>query len=137
MPQKGKDTAHWGAAGARRIHRLYEILSEHIKPDSDLIYHNPFELLVAVVLSAQTTDIAVNKASATLFTVAPGPTEILELGVKGLIPHIRHIGLYNAKAKHVIGLCEQLLNKHDGKVPDNREDLEALPGWGVRRQTWY
>ncbi len=124
------DKQHWGSCGARRIHRIYEILAEHIKPDSDLVYHNPFELLVAVVLSAQTTDIAVNKASETLFKVAPGPEDMLQLGVDGLIPHIRHIGLYNAKAKHVIGLCADLINLHGGKVPSERAALEALPGVG-------
>ena len=130
MPTKAVDKRHWGSTSAQRIRRIYQILSEHIKPDSDLIFHNPFELLVAVVLSAQTTDIAVNKASATLFTAAPGPKELLALGIEGIIPHIRHIGLYNAKAKHVVGLCQALLDHHDGQVPDERAALEALPGVG-------
>ena len=100
------------------------------KPQTELVYSSPFELLVAVALSAQATDISVNKATAGLFAVANTPQQILDLGVEGLKPYIRTIGLYNTKAKNVIEACRVLCNEHAGQVPQQREALEALPGVG-------
>lgn len=99
-------------------------------PTTELNYNTPFELLVAVILSAQATDVSVNKATATLFPVANTPAQFLELGVEGLKSHIKTIGLYNAKAENIIKSCHQLLTLHGGEVPENREALEALPGVG-------
>ncbi|HET8763770.1 MAG TPA: endonuclease III [Rhodanobacter sp.] len=99
-------------------------------PVPELKYDSPFELLVAVVLSAQATDVGVNKATRKLFPVARTPQAMLALGEDGLKRYINTIGLYNAKAKNVIGLCEQLIARHAGKVPRTREALEALPGVG-------
>lgn len=99
-------------------------------PETELNYSSPFELLVAVVLSAQATDKGVNKATAKLFPVANTPQAIYDLGVDGLKEYIKTIGLYNSKAENVIKLCRQLLDEHGGEVPDNREALEALPGVG-------
>lgn len=99
-------------------------------PTTELNYTTPFELLVAVVLSAQATDVGVNKATRKLFPVANTPRAILDLGEDGLKRYISTIGLYNAKAKNVIALCRILLEQHQGEVPDNREALEALPGVG-------
>ncbi len=99
-------------------------------PTTELNYTTPFELLVAVVLSAQATDKGVNLATARLFPVANTPRAILELGEEGLREYIKTIGLYQTKAKNVIGLCRQLLDQHGGEVPATREALEALPGVG-------
>ena len=99
-------------------------------PKTELNYTSPFELLVAVVLSAQATDIGVNKATARLYPVANTPEAIFALGEDGLIPYINTIGLYRSKAKHVIGLCALLIEKFDSQVPSNRADLEILPGVG-------
>ncbi|WP_312146874.1 endonuclease III, partial [Stutzerimonas kunmingensis] len=90
----------------------------------------PFELLIAVILSAQATDVGVNKATARLYPVANTPEAIYALGYDGLCEYIRTIGLYPSKAKNVIETCRILIEKHGGQVPDNREDLEALPGVG-------
>lgn len=100
------------------------------KPTTELVYRTPFELLVAVVLSAQATDVGVNKATATLFKLADTPKKLLALGEEGLKQYIRTIGLYQTKAKNLIGLCRQLLELHEGEVPAEREALEALPGVG-------
>ena len=100
------------------------------EPKTELHYSSPFELLVAVVLSAQSTDIGVNKATAKLYPVANTPAAIAALGVEGLKPFIATLGLYNAKAKHVVALSEGLLSKHAGEVPTTRAALEALPGVG-------
>lgn len=99
-------------------------------PTTELIYHSPFELLISVVLSAQATDVSVNKATKLLFAVAKTPQAIFDLGEEGLKSHIKTIGLYNTKAKNIIKLCEILIKQHHSKVPDNREALEALPGVG-------
>jgi endonuclease-3 len=99
-------------------------------PTTELNYSNPFELLVAVVLSAQATDIGVNKATKKLYPVANTPTAISDLGEDGLKPYISTIGLFNAKAKNVIALCRLLIEEHGGEVPRTREALEALPGVG-------
>ncbi|HUH31143.1 MAG TPA: endonuclease III [Rhodanobacter sp.] len=99
-------------------------------PTTELVYSTPFELLVAVVLSAQATDVGVNKATRKLYPVANTPQTILDLGEDGLKRYISTIGLFNAKAKNVIALCRLLIEKHDGEVPRTREALEALPGVG-------
>lgn len=99
-------------------------------PTTELEFNTPFELLVAVALSAQATDVGVNKATRRLFAVANTPQAILDLGLAGLKDHIKTIGLYNNKAKHIIRLCEQLIAQHGGEVPDDRSALEALPGVG-------
>jgi endonuclease-3 len=99
-------------------------------PRTELIYSSPFELLVAVVLSAQATDKGVNKATAGLFREANTPQAILALGVKGLSTYIKSIGLYNGKAKNIIATCKLLLEQYGGEVPTTREQLEQLPGVG-------
>src|SRR5574343_569926 len=98
------------------------------EPTTELNFTTPFELLVAVVLSAQATDKGVNKATAKLFPVANTPQAILALGEDGLKEHIKTIGLFNSKAANVIKLCQTLLEKHGGEVPREREALEALAG---------
>ena len=100
------------------------------KPETELLYESPFQLLVAVILSAQATDVGVNKATRKLFPVAPTPEKMLALGEEGLKRYINTIGLYNAKAKNVIATCRILIDRHGGEVPDSREALEALPGVG-------
>lgn len=99
-------------------------------PTTELEYRNPFELLVAVVLSAQATDKSVNQATRGLFTAAPTPAALVALGEARLIEHIKTIGLFRTKARNVIRLCELLIERHDGEVPRDREALEALPGVG-------
>ena len=99
-------------------------------PRTELVYQSPFELLVAVILSAQATDKSVNKATAALFRAANTPAALLALGVEGLSPYIKSIGLYNSKAKNLIAACQLLLQRHAGAVPSSREDLEQLPGVG-------
>lgn len=99
-------------------------------PTTELKYHSTFELLVAVILSAQATDISVNAATRQLFPAANTPQSILDLGEEKLRDHIQRIGLYKTKAKHIIQTCRLLLKNHDGQVPQTREALEALPGVG-------
>jgi len=99
-------------------------------PTTELHYSSPFELLIAVILSAQATDVGVNKATAKLYPVANTPAAILALGLDGLKSYIKTIGLYNAKAENVIKTCQQLLTLHGGEVPEDRAALEALPGVG-------
>ena len=100
------------------------------EPRSELEFRTPFELLIAVILSAQATDKSVNIATRKLYPRANTPATILKLGVDGLTPYIRHIGLYNAKAKNVIETCRLLIERHGGEVPRDREALESLPGVG-------
>jgi endonuclease-3 len=100
------------------------------KPTTELEYSTPFELLVAVILSAQATDKSVNLATRTLFKHANTPQAIAALGIEGLSNYIRTIGLYNSKAKNVVEMCRILLEQHGGEVPQEREALEALPGVG-------
>lgn len=99
-------------------------------PTTELEYTTPFELLIAVLLSAQATDVSVNKATRKLYPVANTPAAILALGVDGLIPYIQTIGLFRTKAKNTIATCQILLEQHNGEVPQTREALEALPGVG-------
>jgi endonuclease-3 len=99
-------------------------------PTTELEYTTPFELLIAVILSAQATDVSVNKATRKLYPVASTPAQIFALGVEGLIPYIQTIGLFRTKAKNVVATCHILLQQHDGEVPRDRAALEALPGVG-------
>ncbi|KAF1065947.1 endonuclease III [Variovorax sp.] len=99
-------------------------------PETELEYDTPFELLAAVLLSAQATDVGVNKATRKLFPVANTPQAILDLGVEGLEGYIKTIGLYRSKAKHLIEACRMLVEQHGGEVPRTRAELEALPGVG-------
>jgi len=114
-----------------QVAALYGALREaNPAPRSELEFSSPFELLVAVILSAQATDRSVNIATRQLYPRARTPQDILALGVEGLTPYIRHIGLFNAKAKNVIETCRLLLERHGGEVPRDRAALEALPGVG-------
>lgn len=99
-------------------------------PDTELHYDSPFELLVAVILSAQATDISVNKATDRLYAFANTPEKIRALGVNGLKPYIKTIGLFNNKAENIIKTCKLLIEEHDSEVPTTREELEKLPGVG-------
>ncbi|WP_100640438.1 endonuclease III [Marinobacter salexigens] len=114
----------------KRIEIFSRFREANPKPETELNYSNPFELLIAVILSAQATDVGVNKATDKLYPVANTPEAILALGVDGLKEYIKTIGLFNTKAENVIKTCRMLVEKHDSVVPDNREDLEALPGVG-------
>jgi endonuclease-3 len=114
-----------------QVHALYAALRDaNPEPRSELEFSTPFELLVAVILSAQATDRSVNVGTRKLYPVANTPEAILALGVAGLTPYIRHIGLYNSKAKNVIETCRILVERHGGEVPRDRAALEALPGVG-------
>jgi endonuclease III len=110
---------------------IFEKLRE-LDPDpaTELRYRTPFELLVAVILSAQATDVSVNRATEALYRVARTPGQILALGVRGLKPYIKTIGLFNTKAANIIKTCRILIDEYDGVVPDSREALESLPGVG-------
>ena len=99
-------------------------------PTTELVYHSPFELLIAVILSAQATDVGVNKATRKLFRAADTPAKMLALGEDGLKQYINTIGLFNTKAANVIKTCRILVEQHQGRVPDDREALESLPGVG-------
>ena len=114
----------------KRRNILERLRAANPHPTTELHYTTPFELLVAVILSAQATDVSVNKATARLYPVANTPASILSLGVEGLKEYIKTIGLYNAKAENIIKSCAMLLERHGGQVPENREALEALPGVG-------
>jgi len=116
---------------AEKRRQIFERLAAAIpEPTTELNHSTPFELLIAVVLSAQATDKGVNKATAKLFPVANTPEDILALGEEGLKDYIKTINLYPSKARNIIGLCRLLLEKHGGQVPQTREELEALPGVG-------
>lgn len=116
---------------AAKILAIFETLREvNPTPTTELEYSSPFELLIAVLLSAQATDVGVNKATRRLFPVAHSPQQMLALGEEALIDHIKTIGLYKTKAKHVMETCRILVERHGGKVPPDRAALEALPGVG-------
>ena len=115
---------------AKRLEIFRRLHEDNPDPKTELAYASPFELLIAVILSAQATDVSVNKATARLYPVANTPQAILDLGVEGLSEYIKTIGLYNSKAKNVIETCRLLLERHGGEVPQTREELEALPGVG-------
>jgi endonuclease-3 len=112
----------------REIFRRLAAANPH--PTTELVHRSPFELLVAVILSAQATDKGVNLATAKLFPLANTPQAILALGVEGLERYVRSIGLYHSKAKNIVETCQQLIERHDGQVPDTRKALEQLPGVG-------
>jgi endonuclease-3 len=113
------------------IERFFATLkAANPQPETELEFTNVFELLAAVLLSAQATDVSVNKASRALFAAAPTPAAMLALGVEGVERHIKTIGLYRTKAKHLIETCRILVEQHGGKVPADRAALEALPGVG-------
>ncbi|QIR14657.1 endonuclease III [Shewanella aestuarii] len=114
----------------KRIQILQRLRDNNPKPETELNFSSPFELLVAVTLSAQATDVSVNKATDKLFPVANTSQAIYDLGVDGLKQYIKTIGLYNNKAINVIKACKMLIDLHEGQVPENREALEALPGVG-------
>jgi len=116
---------------AAQVRRFFEHLqSIDPEPVTELNYSNEFELLTSVLLSAQSTDVGVNKATAKLYPVANTPAAILELGEARLKKYIATLGLYNSKAKHLIGACEILVSQHGGEIPRTRKELEALPGVG-------
>jgi endonuclease-3 len=120
-----------GSMNAAERHELFARLRElDPHPRTELVYESPFELLVAVVLSAQATDVGVNRATKHLFPVANTPQAILDLGEEGLKHYIATIGLFNSKARHIIATCRMLLDLHGGEVPEDRDALEALPGVG-------
>ena len=113
------------------IERFFAILqSANPLPQTELAYTSVFELLVAVLLSAQATDVSVNKATRTLFVAAPTPQAMLALGQAGIEAHIRTIGLFRSKARHLVRTCQILLDRHGGQVPRTRDELQALPGVG-------
>ncbi|MES2252835.1 MAG: endonuclease III [Pseudomonadota bacterium] len=113
------------------IHEMFtRFQKQNPHPVTELVYTNPYTLLIAVLLSAQATDKGVNKATAGLFAVADTPEKMLSLGLEGVYSHIKTIGLYNTKGKNIIALSHLLIDLHDGQVPDSREALEALPGVG-------
>ena len=116
------------AAKRREIFRRLQ--EDNPEPKTELAYSSPFELLIAVILSAQATDVGVNKATAKLFAVANTPEAIYALGVDGLSAYIKTIGLFNGKAKNIIETCRILVEQHGSQVPQSREALEALPGVG-------
>ena len=128
MPPAAKKTP---AMTRAEVKGFIEALANHNPaPETELNFTDPFTLLVAVVLSAQATDISVNKATKTLFQVAPTPKAMIALGVEGVASHIRTIGLWQTKARNVVALCQELEDKHAGQVPRDRQALEALPGVG-------
>ena len=127
---------------AKRTEIFRRLREANPDPVTELVYNSAFELLVAVMLSAQATDVSVNKATARLFPVANSPEAMLDLGVKKLKGYIKTIGLFNTKAENVIKTCRILVEAHDSQVPDTREALEALPGVGrktanVVLNTWF
>jgi len=114
----------------KRLEILTRLRDNNPNPTTELEFSSPFELLIAVLLSAQATDVSVNKATAKLYPVANTPEAILALGVDGLKEYIKTIGLFNAKAENTIKTCKMLIELHNSEVPENREALEALPGVG-------
>ena len=115
---------------AKRLEIFRRLHEDNPEPKTELAYNSPFELLIAVILSAQATDVSVNKATDKLYPVANTAQAILNLGVEGLKTYIKTIGLYNAKAENVIKTCQILVDQYQGQVPETRQQLEALPGVG-------
>ena len=109
---------------------LERLRANNPQPTTELNYRTPFELLIAVILSAQATDVSVNKATAQLYPVANTPAAMLALGLEGLKSYIKTIGLFNSKAENILKTCQMLLSQHGGEVPEDRAALEALPGVG-------
>ncbi|WP_325893376.1 endonuclease III [Grimontia sp. NTOU-MAR1] len=114
----------------KRVQILERLRAENPHPETELNWNTPFELLIAVLLSAQATDVSVNKATDKLYPVANTPQALLNLGVDGVKEYIKTIGLFNSKAENVIKTCRIIVEQHGGEVPENREALEALPGVG-------
>ncbi|MCW8863411.1 MAG: endonuclease III [Colwellia sp.] len=114
----------------KRLEILTRLRDDNPTPTTELNFNSPFELLIAVLLSAQATDVGVNKATAKLYPVANTPQAILDLGLDGLKSYIKTIGLFNTKAVNTIKTCQMLVDLHNGEVPESREALEALPGVG-------
>ncbi|KQH91368.1 endonuclease III [Vibrio fluvialis] len=115
---------------SKRVEILQRLRDNNPNPQTELNWNTPFELLIAVLLSAQATDVSVNKATDKLYAVANTPQAMWDLGVDGVKEYIKTIGLFNSKAENVIKTCRILLDQHQGEVPENREALEALPGVG-------
>ena len=139
MPARPKPPDHGSARAPRRARLMPQAQAEAFiralavanpAPETELTYHDAFTLLVAVVLSAQTTDAAVNRCTPGLFAAAPTPAAMAALGAEGIAPFIRRIGLWQAKARNVAALARDLVEKHGGQVPGDRAALEALPGVG-------
>lgn len=114
----------------KRLEIFKRLKKANPEPTTELNYKSPFELLIAVILSAQATDISVNKATEKLYAVANTPEAIVKLGEAGLKKYIRTIGLFNTKAKNIIKTCKLLIDEHDSQVPEDQQQLEALPGVG-------
>lgn len=114
----------------KRLEILTRLRDDNPNPSTELDFTSPFELLIAVLLSAQATDVGVNKATAKLFPIARTPQAMMDLGVEGIKEYIKTIGLFNSKAENTYKTCKILVEKHGGEVPENREALEALPGVG-------
>ena len=130
-PTKSRKKRRSPTLGPEKTAQLYAALAEdRPAPETELNYHNPFTLVVAVALSAQATDIGVNKATKKLFEIADTPEAMLALGEEGVADHIKTIGLWRNKAKNVIALCELLIEEFDGEVPQTRDELTRLPGVG-------
>ncbi|VEB44328.1 Endonuclease III [Chromobacterium violaceum] len=121
---------------AKRQEIFRRLRDDNPHPTTELEYNTPFELLISVLLSAQATDVGVNKATRRLYPVANTPAAMLALGEEGLAEYIKTIGLYKTKARNVIATCRLLLEKHGGEVPQTREALEALPASAARPPTW-
>lgn len=116
-----------------RVENIFRILEETItRPESELTFENEFQLLIAVILSAQATDVSVNKVTPALFEVAPTPEKMVDLGVEGLKHYIKTIGLYNSKAKNIIACCKKLIQAFNSQVPEDRKKLESLGGVGKK-----
>lgn len=114
----------------KRLQIFTRLREQNPNPTTELVYRSSFELLIAVILSAQATDVSVNKATLKLFSKASTPEQIRALGIEGLKQYIRTIGLYNSKAENIIKTCNILIEQHDSQVPQTREALQALPGVG-------
>ena len=114
----------------KRSEIFQKLKAQNPRPTTELEYANPFELLIAVILSAQATDVGVNKATKKLFPVANTPEAMVALGSKGLKKYIRTIGLYNTKAKNILKTCQLLIDEFDSQIPEDRNSLEKLPGVG-------
>lgn len=118
---------------AQKRHEIFARLqAENPHPTTELNWSTPFELLAAVLLSAQATDVGVNKATAKLYPVANTPEAIIELGIDGLKQHIKTIGLFNTKAENLMKTCHLLVNQHGGEVPNTRQAWKRCPVWGVK-----
>ena len=120
----------------KRIAILTRLRDENPHPTTELNFTSPFELLIAVLLSAQATDVSVNKATALLYPVANTPKAMLELGVEGVKSYIKTIGLFNSKAENVIKTCRILLERHGGEVPEDRAALKRYRAWAAKQRMW-